>query len=148
MMLRGSKPPAPEPHIHLLILLIVSFNFFNCSSNEVNSQNVSFDGKWELIEMKETPGFPPETYLYINGVNKTFQTSGGCNTFNGTYEIDGTIIIFNPPAGTRKYCSELTSFEAEYVSLLTGTTEIQIQRNVMQLLLNGSVILAFRKAKQ
>ena len=128
-----------------ILLIIAGVTASGCSSAGTHTTPVPFEGKWELIEMKDTPKFPPETYLFIHPDLTMYQTSAGCNTFNGSLITHDSLIVFSQPAGTRKFCDELTVFESLYVSLLTGGENIQIKKNVLHVLQDDIVLLAFRK---
>lgn len=128
-----------------LLLLVAVVYITGCISSRQNETPVPFGGKWLLIEMKERAEIPQGTFLFVNTESSSFQLSAGCNSFNGGYQTEGEKITFEPPAGTKKFCGELTEFESLYVRLLTSAAEAQIKRNVLQLYLNGELVLAFRK---
>lgn len=117
-----------------------------CASSGTESKSVSFDGKWELIEMKDTPKFPPDTYLFIHPDLIMYQTSAGCNTFTGNILSEDSSTVFSQPAGTRKFCDELSAFESLYVAQLTRGDNIQIKKNVLHVMQDNIILLAYRKA--
>lgn len=131
-----------------LLLLLSGIYVNGCFASKENNIPVPLGGKWLLIEMYGEMTIPDGTFLYINPETRAYQISAGCNNFNGGYELAAEKITFDAPAGTKKFCAELTSFETGYVRLITGAEQMQISRNVLQLFKNGELLLAFRKHEQ
>ncbi len=132
----------------LLLLVSACIYISGCFASKENNIPVPFGGKWLLIEIQGEINIPDGTFLYINAEGYAYQISAGCNSFNGGYELTGEKISFAAPAGTKKFCAELTNFETSYVRLITGTEQMQINKNVLQLYKNGQLLLAFRKNAQ
>jgi heat shock protein HslJ len=131
-------------------ILFVMFSVYisGCFASGESNIPVPFGGKWLMIEMQGKKDLPEGTFLYINSENAAYQISAGCNTFHGGYEQSGEKVTFATPAGTKKFCAELTDFETGYVRLITGADEMLIRKNVLQLYKNGELLLAFRKNEQ
>lgn len=56
------------------------------------------------------------------GEDGTVTGSGGCNNYNGTYEMDGTSISFGPIASTKMACDALEQETAFFAALAASTT--------------------------
>jgi heat shock protein HslJ len=56
------------------------------------------------------------------GEDGTVTGNGGCNNFNGTYEVDGTSISFGPIASTKMACDVLEQESAFFAALAASTT--------------------------
>lgn len=57
------------------------------------------------------------------GGDGTVSGSTGCNTFNGTYELDGAAVTFGPLATTKRACADPTMFvESAFLAAMAGVT--------------------------
>jgi heat shock protein HslJ len=72
--------------------------------------------------------------------------SAGCNTFNGTYTIDGHAITFGPLATTRMACADdVMAIEDAYLAALDGASSWSIGEDGL-LVLDGTTMLTFSPA--
>jgi heat shock protein HslJ len=61
------------------------------------------------------------------GPDGSVSGSAGCNTFTGTYTVDGDKLTIGPLASTRKFCSpdEVMTQEADYLAALGSSVSFQ-----------------------
>ncbi len=79
------------------------------------------------------------------GTDGTVSGSAGCNTFNGTYTVDGSSISFGPLASTKMACPVADmAVETAFLAGLSGATSWSIQ--ALTLTLEGLSTLSFTPA--
>jgi heat shock protein HslJ len=77
------------------------------------------------------------------GADGTMSGSAGCNTFNGTYTIDGHAVTFGPLATTRMACADdVMAIEDAYLAALDGASSWSIAEDGL-LVLDGTTMLTF-----
>ena len=70
--------------------------------------------------------------------------TSGCNSYNGSYTLDGDELTFGPFAGTQMACDEPTmDLEAAYLSALAATNGFEIGDDGSTLVLTGDTDLSF-----
>ena len=120
----------------LLPLVLVASALAACGGDEGSSSDpgtqdpTALEGEsWILTQMLTAGG---QTEVVQTGVSAQFDGStisgtAGCNTYNASYEADGSEISFGPIAATKKICPEdEQSTEDRYLQLLAeiGTFEV------------------------
>jgi heat shock protein HslJ len=97
---------------------------------------------WTLLDLAgDTLTVPAPTIAF--GADGTISGSGGCNTFNGTYTIDGSAISFGPLATTRMACpDDVMAVEDAYLLALDGAASWSIGDDG-RLVLDGATVLTF-----
>jgi heat shock protein HslJ len=102
-------------------------------------------GVWRLTDLGNTADFArlqPDIEFGADGGVAGF---AGCNTFRGTYTIDGGQLALGPLATTRIGCQRPASaVEADYLAALERVTTWSIEGDD-RLLLGGPVPLAYRR---
>jgi len=77
----------------------------------------------------------------------TVSGNAGCNTFSGTYTVDGSNLTFGPLATTRMACEGAKgTIETAYVTALQATTAYEITDAGELKLTSGATTLTFTKA--
>ncbi len=77
---------------------------------------------WVLEELAGTT-FVDTLPTITFGGDGTVTGSAGCNTFSGTYAVDGTSLAFGPLATTKMACADQTMFvESAFLAALGGVT--------------------------
>lgn len=78
--------------------------------------------RWVLEELGGTTLVDVEPTLAFGG-DGTVSGSAGCNTFSGTYALDGTTLSFGPLATTKMACADPTMFvESAFLAAVAGVT--------------------------
>jgi heat shock protein HslJ len=70
------------------------------------------------------------------GADGTLSGNSGCNTFNGTYTVDGSKIAIGPLASTRMACAEpegVMEQEAQYLAALQTAATYKLEGDRLQL---------------
>jgi heat shock protein HslJ len=96
---------------------------------------------WTLVDLAgETVAVSPTIAF---GADGTVSGSAGCNTFNGTYTIDGSAVSFGPLATTRMACpDDVMSVEDAFLLALDGAASWSIGGDG-RLVLDGETALTF-----
>ena len=79
-------------------------------------------GSWALSSVDGTPVAAGIAATAIFGTDGSLTGSGGCNTFDGTYTVDGANLTVGPLAATRKFCESSSQLESAYLDALQGAT--------------------------
>jgi heat shock protein HslJ len=100
---------------------------------------------WALAAIGDTPvGDVVPTLAF--GADGTASGSGGCNTYNGTYAIDGATISFGPLISTKMACEgAANTTEQAYLNALQGASSWTIDADG-RLILDGAGSLTFAPA--
>lgn len=78
---------------------------------------------WTLMSIDDQAVPATDTDLTLDFAAGTASGSSGCNTFSGSYTIDGTSLSFGPMAVTQKACEpEVSAVETDYLTALQGVT--------------------------
>lgn len=99
---------------------------------QIMAQASALSGSWRLLNMTEadlpTPMLPPAgsepTVEFADG--RIFG-SGGCNRFNGGYEVNGNQLSIGPLASTFMACEEpIMTQETKYLTALQGAQRYEV----------------------
>jgi carbonic anhydrase len=102
--------------------------------------------EWRLTEISGQPvkiseGEKPSV-IQFDAATKVAAGYGGCNSFSGSYELNGTALRFGPIATTRRYCAGAPGdLETKFLQALGQTHTWQIREGRL-LLLDGETVLA------
>ncbi len=97
---------------------------------------------WVLTEMGGTADFANILPTLAFGGDGTVSGFAGCNTFNGTYTVEGSSLTFGPLASTKIGCERPASaVETEYLGALSGVTGWTLVDG--RLVMDGPVPLTF-----
>jgi heat shock protein HslJ len=137
----------------ITILLIVVFMFLTvisegCSSGKSTTENHS-PGSTEWI--LETMNGTSVISLDDNNVTLKFDETtgrisgkGSCNSFFGSYKLDGTALKFSEIGSTKMMCDDM-QIETDYFAALKKTDKHEIKGGKLRLLSSSAVLLIFRK---
>jgi putative lipoprotein len=94
---------------------------------------------WKLVNLNETDVVmvedqEREAFLQLRDDTKSVKGFAGCNTFTGSYTVDGNDLSFGPLAATRKACPAGMETESEFFQVLDGTTHFSIHEETLTLL--------------
>jgi len=114
-------------------------------SSGSNDQAALFGKRWTLVQLEERKLSPGRPYIEFNGDERRVSGSGGCNSFAGTFEIEGSRLTVSRIASTKRACldRELQRIETEFLKLLETTTRFEVQRNNLRLYADDRLVLAF-----
>jgi heat shock protein HslJ len=118
----------------------------NPNSSEDNEPASPLFGKrWTLTQIEERRLSPGRPYLEFAPDQNRASGSGGCNSFSGAFEIDGSMLKLSRVVSTRRACldPELQRIETGFLNLLESTTRFEVQGNRLRLYANDRLILAF-----
>jgi heat shock protein HslJ len=121
----------------ILVLIGITFLVNSCSTADLLTQlgstewNVtSLLGK-SLNAVDITKGLPS---LNFSDNGKLFGSTG-CNSFTGSYKLEGTKLSLDPGAMTKMMCSDNT--EQDFLNAINQVTNLKMDGNTLNLL-NGS----------
>ncbi len=74
------------------------------------------------------------TVTAVFATDGTVSGSGGCNTYNGSYTVNGAALTFGAISSTQKACAaDVSTQEAAYLAALSRTTTYLIQNDHLEL---------------
>lgn len=105
-------------------------------------KKIMFDEKitekyWKLIELngkavKVTPGQQREAYMILKDQENRVNGNGGCNSFFGTYELNGNSIRFKGIGATRMACQDMET-ETELFQILEQVDNFTLKDDTLSL---------------
>lgn len=136
--------------IGLPILAIVVVVFLVISRQDDDETNVSIEGvEWQLAELRVdgalAPAIPDSSASLLLDSGDA-SGSGGCNSFNGGYALDGASLTFTPLASTLRLCNDppgIDNQESTYFALLSGVDEQAVVDDQLVLSSDGAEVLVF-----
>lgn len=110
------------------------------SSKKTNgSGDAEITGKyWKLTAIMGKPVGQPsstgkEMYITLNKEEKNFQGNGGCNSFQGKYELkEGGRISFTGTIATLMACPDMEN-ESSFLKAIESADNYTINNNILQL---------------
>ncbi len=75
--------------------------------------------------------------------DQRFSANMGCNTLNGSYDVEGSQLIIGPIISTRMACQNMEP-ESNFIEIFNGTLEPQISGNKI-VIHNQNGLLTFEK---
>ena len=101
---------------------------------------------WVLATLDGSP--PVEgTELTISFADGEVTGSAGCNSFGGTYEVDGTTLVFSPLVSTMMACEDsINAQERAYLDALDTQVDFAINGSSLTLTGSNGSVLVFNAA--
>jgi len=97
--------------------------------------------EWTLVDGVDAPGDSVPTLTLADGSASGF---GGCNTFNGGYDLDGDSITIGPLAATLMACEDdKSAAEAVYLPALEAADSWTIEDGELVFSTGGEESLRF-----
>lgn len=108
-------------------------------------------GEWDIVSMRKKKVYTIErTYLYLDfaGGNKVYGNNG-CNTINGTFQLNGNNLIFGEFISTDRQCHNVTS-EKTIMHTLADVRKFSLETQYNAQYLNlmnskGNVIMVLKR---
>ena len=101
--------------------------------------------RWDLVEMGGTADFARIVPTMEFGQDGAISGFAACNSFSGSFTLDGGAITLGPIVSTKMACERPASaVEAEYLAALSGVSTWSIDADG-RLLLDGPVPLRFTR---
>lgn len=94
---------------------------------------------WKLVSLNETAVVMEaeqerEAFLQLREDTGSVRGFAGCNTFTGSYTVNGNDLEFGPIAATRKACAAGMETESNFLRVLEGTAYFSIHEETLTLL--------------
>jgi heat shock protein HslJ len=100
--------------------------------------------EWTLTDLDGTPAVAEDGMTVTFGQDSKIFGFGGCNDLFGGYSVDGSALVVEGLAATRKFCDpELMDREAAYMLALSDATEWQIDGESLTLATSDGGSLLF-----
>ena len=98
-------------------------------------------GSWTLTSLNGNQ-VVPGTQITANFNNGQLSGSGGCNTYNTTYSINGNTISINPPVATQQLCEDpVMQQESVYFQALTSAASYQMSGPTLSFYNGGNQLI-------
>jgi len=148
----------------IFLSLIAIFISMSCSSTKRNQTKdkdktqkekthytLSKGTKWVMIsfngkEPKEAGFIEKIPYVVIDKEAGSIGGNSGCNAFNGPVKIDGPSVKVGLLAATKAYCMNVP--EQEFFNFLNDINSYKIEKDTLQLLKDGKVLMEFKADKK
>jgi len=98
------------------------------------------DTHWYLTMLGDTPMRGPTMILYPK--ERRVSGSGGCNSFDGSYELDGDRLTFGPLASTRMACPKGMDTEQAFHEAMGRVSGWKIEGQHLELFDTAGVMVA------
>jgi len=138
-----TTPPVPESTVPIVSPTI----------SEIPSQDMV--GTWILTSMatgEESPVITPTTTVNLTiRADETLTGHGGCNSYSGSYTIQGTTTLYGrsiaigPVVSTLMYCRDTSEQEGTYFQILQDTSSYAIDDDHLILRTNARTYLIFQR---
>ena len=123
--------------IHLFTAGFLAVVMLACAPAHDAASTPLLDTEWRLIEIEgrrsiQTTGERQPHVRFLREGNRV-EGFSGCNSFSGTYELNGTHLrITGPMMMTKRACaqSDLNTQESRFIAALTATTTYTITAQV------------------
>ncbi|MFR9165830.1 MAG: META domain-containing protein [Dysgonomonas sp.] len=106
-------------------------------------------GKWELLSIEGASAntlFGERTpTIEFNDTEMRVGGFSGCNQYGGNFEVNPKTIIVGSLMSTKKACGNMDG-EYKFTQLLTGTSDIKLDNNIITLRKDGKMTLSFIKS--
>ena len=136
--------------VGLPLLAIAAVVFLVLNRQDDSASDVEIEGvEWQLAELQSNGALQPAvagsgTTLLLDGT--TASGSGGCNSFNGAYDLDGSSLTFSPFATTLAFCDDPPGTgdqESLYFALFADVDEYSVVNDQLVLTSDGATVLLF-----
>jgi len=105
--------------------------FNACTQFGIGDTDALADTEWQLVFIRKTTPIKGTT-INISFENDEIRGTSGCNTYFGSYEIEGEKIKFNEIAMTEMACLDpegVMQQEQEYLNFLSEVVTFSIEGN-------------------
>ena len=132
-----------------LVIVIGLLAFMACSSSkDVGKEPALENTNWVLVEM-EGKAYEPNTEakpvtLTLQAEGNRIVGFGGCNSFSGSYTLDGNTIQFTL-ASTKMFCNDTRQVE-DYLFMTLTKVKYSIEGEVLTLKNTEGQSVKFRKS--
>ena len=140
--LQGRIAERPAMEGDALVLTVVPEHFIGVWPGETCGARMTtselFDTRWELTRLGDEPIVLAENqrapYLVLYSKEHRVSGFGGCNRFNGSFEIEGRSITFSPMASTKMACIPGGDTERAFLAAFEKVTAFQKTAHHLELL--------------
>ncbi len=135
----------------LFSLILVAFATYSCESSKnvlesSKMQQQSVYGSYMISQIRQNKSIPKELMITFEENTNKFTGFSGCNSFFGTYTLEGNKVKLSNTASTKKYCQEeLNNVENHFLEALNMVNTFTLSDNVLSLLENDVTLLKGNK---
>ena len=107
----------------ILVLPLVVLVLASCSDDEGSDATPLEGTTWTLVTVDGTPAVASDVAAEMTFADGQVSGSTGCNTFNGSYELDGDQLSFGPLASTMMACEDALATQESTVFTILDAAE-------------------------
>ena len=118
-----------------------------CGIGSDTSQNPLEGTSWDLLYYRKSSPIPG-TKINITFEDGAIQGSAGCNSFGGSYQVDGHSLSIGEIYATEMYCMDpegIMEQESFYLDFLRTTVRFQLDGDLLVLHQPGQETLTFER---
>lgn len=137
-----------KTNLFLMTLFVLSIlSLAACSGNP----SASLAGTWKLISYgspaSPTPAVPDVDASVIFGSDGTLSGNVGCNSFNGSYKVDGETVTFGAIASTLMACADpIAQQEGMVFNVFVNTATFELDGNTLTVIsADGNSVVVFER---
>lgn len=120
---------------------LVSALFFCCKTP--SALPVGKDFRLVELQYKTLPADVKAT-LKFEAKDKHYGGYDACNTYGGSYELEGNTLKFGPALVTKKFCGEVSEWESAFHNMLPQVDNFRYQNNELTLYAGAKIVARFR----
>lgn len=134
---------------YLIMLFAIVFFATSCAtSKKVNMVNEQLTNtKWSLTSFtdngKETKVTNDRAFMRLDDAKKSIGGNGSCNSFGGSYTINGNNISVSKVFSTKMFCEDVQKTEDSFLRLLETVTKYEVKGKNLLMYNNEKVVLQF-----
>jgi heat shock protein HslJ len=102
-----------------------------------------FGNKWRLISVDGRQVGASGAYIVFSGTDEGVYGGTGCNSFNGSYRIEGSRLHLSPLAMTMRACPDKGSEEGDLMKALRSADSLKIEPDRLYIFSEGAASLVF-----
>lgn len=137
-------------------ILFIAVTLFACGSSNTTtgakgdntpSEKELANGYWELIRMAEVPSIKTmdgdrKVGMSFNPGENQINGYSGCNSFFGSYVLNGSSISFSQMGSTKMACIRNVIDEQAFLTMFSQANKIMLEDKLLKLMDSNNIVLA------
>jgi len=133
----------------LTLIFLASIMLTACDILGAGQSNPLEGSSWQLTSYRKS-GLIPDTLMTANFNGGEIRGTGGCNSYFGSYSINGTSLTINELGWTEMACLDpagVMEQEQVFMSLLSTADTFSYAGEILQIITDSGEYLIFERVK-